>query len=259
MDKIAVYTAITGHYDDLHAVLHIEPSFDYICFTDYDFHGKIPFPWKQIRLPKSAWESKDVARYCKLNPHKLLPMYNSSVWIDGNISIKNNILDLVKKELSISDIASYEHWWRDATEQEFFECARCGFDFAWKLRRQMDRYYNEGYRSPDFFENNVIFRNHMKPELIKMHEIWWCEYLKGGKRDQYSFTYSAYKSGIVIKSLGTHDPRVKKVYFDYSTHSKKRPFKQILVKIINRLYILTTGWSVSTSKRKNALVKNNRQ
>ncbi|MDK7031538.1 DUF616 domain-containing protein [Klebsiella grimontii] len=255
MEKIAVYTAITGSYDDLKPVLCIEPSFDYICFTDYDFKGKIPAPWLHIRLPKSSLVNKDVARYCKLNPHKLLPMYTSSVWIDGNISIKSEISNLVIGVLTSSDVASYQHWGRDATEQEFYECARCGFDYAWQLKAQLQRYYDDGYSSADFFENNVIFRNHMKPSLIMMHDIWWLEYLKGGKRDQYSFTYAAYKAGVIIKSLGMHDPRIKKMFFDYSQHAKNRPLKQTIIKIVNRLYIMATRWRVSESKRENALAK----
>lgn len=255
MDKIVVYTAVTGSYDDLQPVCCVESCFDYICFTDYDFSGKVPSPWKHIRLPKSSLDNKDIARYCKLNPHKLLPMYASSIWIDGNISIKCEIANLAKDILASSDVASYQHWWRDATEQEFYECARYGFDFAWQLKSQLQRYYKEGYRSVDFFENNVIFRNHMKQSLILMHDIWWSEYLQGGKRDQYSFTYAAYKAGVHIRSLGIHDPRINKIYFDYFQHAKKRPFKQNIIKIINRIYIFATQWRVSEPKRENALAK----
>lgn len=50
----------------------------------------------------------------------------------------------------------------------------------------------------------------MLENIIKMHNIWWSEYWRGGKRDQYSFTYSAFKVNESIFSLGEHDPRVVK-------------------------------------------------
>ncbi|WP_096964218.1 glycosyltransferase domain-containing protein [Escherichia coli] len=256
MPNLVIYTAVTGHYDELGNVYE-EPSVDYICFTDYNFTGTVPKPWKQIKLPPSNFSDKDLARYCKLNPHVLLPQYQHSLWIDGNIRIKGKIRNFIIDILSKHRIAAYEHWWRDKTEQEFHECARSGFDPAWKLYKQIERYKHEGYTSSDFFENNILMRNHMESDIIKMHEIWWGEYISGGKRDQFSFTYAAYKSGVNIYSLGVHDARVIKQYFDYVTHSKKRPLKQYIWIIINRIYISLTRWSVNEPSRTNKLVLNN--
>lgn len=253
MKKLVIYTAVTGSYDNLNAVNEPENICDYICFTDYKFSGNIPKPWRHIRLPPSSLKNKDLARFCKLNPHLLLPQYSSSVWIDGNITIKNKISNFVLNVLNEHNIASYQHWGRDSTEQEFYECSRYGFDFAWKLKKQIERYEADGYVSVDFFENNVIFRNHMLENIIKMHNIWWSEYWRGGKRDQYSFTYSAFKVNESIFSLGEHDPRVVKKFFDYQGHAKKRPILQTFIKIINRVYIFFSGWRVALSKRKNLL------
>lgn len=253
MKNIVIYTAITGGYDDLKSVFQ-ENGFDYICFTDYNFNGSVPSPWLHIRLPLSKLSNKNLARYCKLNPHKLLPQYDSSIWIDGNINIKSSIYDFTTSILSEHDVATYDHWWRDKTEQEFYECARVGFDSAWKLRAQCKRYYDNGYSSTNFYENNVIFRNHMKNKVIKMHEIWWNEYLRGGKRDQYSFTYASFKANQEIFSLGVHDPRVTKKYFDYNHHVSKRPLKQYFMMIVNLIYMKLSFWKVSVPSRANLLL-----
>lgn len=252
MNNLVVYTAVTGDYDNLSEILP-EKNVDYLCFTDNKFKGNVPEPWKKIVFPESKLSNKDVARYCKLNPHLLLPQYQHSVWIDGNIIIRKSIKEYALHVLSLSDIAAYEHWWRDKTEQEFFECARSGFDPAWKLNNQLSRYRKEGYISTNFFENNVIFRNHMKDNIINMHELWWAEYRRGGKRDQYSFTYSAFKNNLTIESLGMHDPRIVKNYFDYKNHKSNRPYTQYLWLIINRAYIFLTGWNVSKPLRDNKL------
>ncbi|MEX3019858.1 glycosyltransferase domain-containing protein [Kluyvera sp. STS39-E] len=253
MKKGVVYTAVTGGYDDFKKH-HENEQFDYICFTDYEYSGVIPSPWLHVRLPPSRLNNKDLARYCKLNPHLLLPNYDFSIWIDGNIRIKSDLYDYVQNILENYDIASYDHWWRDQTEQEFYVCAIQGFDLAWNLKHQYSRYKEDGYYSTNFYENNVLFRNHMSKNIINMQNLWWKEYLSGGKRDQYSFTYSAFKSNVNIHSLGMHDPRILKKYFDYSEHTKKRPWHQFLKIVLNRLYFICFPWVVAEPKRKNLLL-----
>lgn len=253
MNRLVIYTAVTGRYDDLSKIIS-EQGVDYICFTDYSFSGVIPSPWKQIMLPDSKLNNKNLARYCKLNPHLLLPQYEHSLWIDGNIVIKNQIKDYVLDVLSKCDVASYDHWWRDKTEQEFYECARQGFDPVWKLKKQLSTYQNDGYVSNGFFENNVLLRNHNKPRLVAMQNEWWGEYLKGGKRDQYSFTYAAFKNHVKIHSLGVHDPRIKKVYFDYKEHRRRRPINQYILLFINRCFMAITRWQVSKPTQENHLL-----
>lgn len=250
--NIVVYTAVTGSYDNLSPVKK-EDGIDYIAFTDQDFSGILPSPWVNIRLPPSRLNNKDLARYCKLNPQKLLPLYEKSLWIDGNIEIKNSVEELINEVLEHDLVASYDHWYRDKTEQEFLECALLGHDFILKLRKQYKKYVASGYSSYNFFENNVIFRKHMNDTVIKMHQLWWQEYINGGKRDQYSFTYASYKMGIKIKSLGLHDPRVVKKYFDYKSHSKSKPIKEKILMRINRIILFFYPWDVSKPERKNSL------
>lgn len=249
MNKIVVYTAITGNYDSLHSVNEIDEGVDYICFTDKNFNGAVPPPWTHVRLPESKLNNKDLARYCKLNPHILVANYEKSIWIDGNIIILSKLEKLIEEVLSQHDIAAYEHWGRDTTEQEFYECARYGFDYAWRLKKQCSEYYSDGYKSTDFFENNVIFRNHNVKKIKEMHDFWWAEYVMKGKRDQYSFTYAAYKHGVEIYSLGKHDPRIVKNYFDYVMHASSRPMAQLLTIIVNRLYLAMSNWKVKRCAR----------
>ena len=83
----------------------------------------------------------------------------------------------------------------------------------------------------------------MRGNVVRMHEFWWLEYIQGGKRDQYSFTYSAYRININILSLGVHDPRITKAFFDYSKHKVNCTGKKIFfTKRVNRLYIFFSGW-----------------
>lgn len=252
--KNVIYTAITGGYDSVKPIKIIDNDIDYICFVDSDFKGKIPQPWEKVVVDVEL-SNKDLARYCKINPHKLLSKYQRSVWVDGNIEIIDSLSEFLKRVLSQSDVASYDHWWRDSVEQEFYVCARAGLDKAWVLKKQWERYRRSGYRSRNFFENNVIFRNHLDKKVVAMHEVWWEEYINSGKRDQLSFTYSAFKCNIEIMSLGRHDPRLINKHFLYHPHIKNKPFLQRMVmKLINTLYIFFTNWRVAPPNKPNELL-----
>ncbi|TBM00964.1 DUF616 domain-containing protein [Hafnia paralvei] len=245
MNNFVVYTAITGNYDDIKPLSYVSKNLDYLCFTDYDFNGLIPAPWKQVRLPKSVWSNKDLARYCKMNIHEILPHYKGSMWIDGNIDIINNVDDLIKDSICISPISSYEHWSRCNIYQEMEECAKIGFDSVFILKNQVNFYNQEGFISNELFETNVLIRDHTAHCFHDLSALWWSQYVKFGKRDQYSLTYAAWKFDVKINNLGIHDPRFVNKYFSYSSHASNDKIKfskfdlmKKLNKLLNRLALL---------------------
>lgn len=240
MCKIVVYTAITGNYDNIKPLSYVNTNFDYLCFTDYEYTGVIPEPWKQIRMPPAKWCNKDLARYIKMNVHEILPNYEASVWIDGNIDIINNIEGLVFDALKKGGASSYQHWGRNNINEEMIECAKIGYDSIFILLKQMKQYGNEGFISNELYETNVLIRDHTNSTISEFSKIWWEQYMQYGKRDQYAFTYAAWKSGLNIHNLGRHDPRFIKKYFSYFPHKNGKSIKlyrikQLINKITNRI------------------------
>ena len=84
MDKIIVYTCITGSYDTLMQPFQAPEDFEFICFVQkgakkQDYSGvwkieEIPFEWEDMTL---------LARSQKLNPHTCLPEESRwSLWLD---------------------------------------------------------------------------------------------------------------------------------------------------------------------------------
>jgi len=233
-NRIVVYTAVTGGYDKLKAVCCLEDNIDYICITDSSFSGTIPSPWLHVVIPESKLSNKDLARYCKIMSHKLLPQYDISIWIDGNISIKGSMLNLIKDEFKEELVASYEHWGRKSVYDEMQECLKIGHDFYWTLRKQANFYKSKNFFSDVLFENNVIIRRNTDSKVIKMNEEWLSQYQTFGKRDQYSYTYAAFIANVNIKCLGEHDPRFVKRFFNYHCHkNKKHPISVSFRKLVN--------------------------
>ncbi|MFG0729879.1 glycosyltransferase domain-containing protein [Photobacterium damselae] len=238
MNKILVYTAVTGGYDSIKEIDNIENNIDYYCITDEHFKGEVPYPWKHIILRNSKKDAKNLARYCKMVPHRLFPNYDVSIWIDGNISIKGEISMLLNDALKKGNIASYDHWGRNNIYQEFQECALIGHDFAWILDKQLKYYKDAGFESNSLFETNVLIRRHNDHNVKKTMELWLEHYDTFGKRDQYSFTFVCFKNNEHIVSLGRHDPRYIKKYFDYHGHlSTKRTIKLRMKRLLNLIYL----------------------
>lgn len=120
------------------------------------------------------------------------------------------------------------------------ECAKIGYDSIFILLKQMKQYGNEGFISNELYETNVLIRDHTNSTISEFSKIWWEQYMQYGKRDQYAFTYAAWKSGLNIHNLGRHDPRFIKKYFSYFPHKNGKSIKlyrikQLINKITNRI------------------------
>ena len=98
--------------------------------------------------------------------HEVLQGCDVSVWVDGNIQILDDISELVNLVISDGYVGAYEHWGRNNIRDEFIECAKIGFDYAWDLHRQYRRYVNRGFSSNELYETNVLVRRHLCEKVV---------------------------------------------------------------------------------------------
>ena len=198
--KIVVYTCITGGYDNLIKPSFVTPGVDYVCFTDNkDLKSNI---WKIKPIPNELLEFSKVKqqRAVKILPHRYLPEYDISIWIDANVDTKANIKDyLTGFDFDKYSVFIPEHPARKCIYKEKQECVRLrkitgdGIDLADK---QMARYKAEKF--PENFglvQSNVVVRKHNDEYSKKLMEIWWAELKDYSHRDQLSFNYALWKVG----------------------------------------------------------------
>lgn len=226
-DKLAVYTALFGDYDDL-----IEPKekfegCDFICFTD------------QEQLKSDIWEIK-VIKECDLppNPHLFLGEYEWSLYVDANIAILKNPLELANKYLTKHDLALPKHFARDCIYEEAKECVILGKTKYEETKKQMDGYRKDGF--PENFglgENNILLRRHNGEKVIKLMTDWWNELKTQTKRDQLSLGYVIWKNGEKFWFMD-ESAREGMGYFEYTNHNqfKKRKFRD---RLIDKITILS--------------------
>ena len=192
-----IYTSIVGGYDKLRQPVAVDESFDYICFSD-DFHEPRVGVWRIRPIPCDLGDGGRLSRYVKILPHKALPEYDISVWMDANIVIKDGrFYEAVESAVSSGClIAQVPHPYRDCV---YDEAAWCYKDMRISLKdalRQIRHLSSEGFpRHYGLFENNLIFRRHGDPVVRKISEEWWKEYESYSARDQLSLMPVYWRAG----------------------------------------------------------------
>ncbi len=196
-DRLVVYTALFGAYDDLIDPAEKFVGCDFVCFTD------------QKHLKSDVWEVRFVED-CDLSPsmmnrrykiltHLFFPEYESSLYVDANIAILNNPYELKEKYLCDTDFALPKHFARNCLFDEAMVLLRSGRVKPLDVFKQMMTYKNEGYACQNSLgENNILFRRHNN--LVDVMDAWWQDLQYFSKRDQLSlmFVLWKFKTNVVL-------------------------------------------------------------
>ena len=96
MNKIAVYTAIFNDYDWLKDPVIETSGIDFICYTDSNKMSSKK--WKVIKLDLGDMSPSLMNRKIKLlYPYTELSQYDYTLYVDGSILIKGDILKFLSK------------------------------------------------------------------------------------------------------------------------------------------------------------------
>lgn len=198
--KKVVYTCITGSYDKLLDPLFYNPDFDYVCFTD---NNKLTSNiWDIRQLPKETESLTQVKkqRYTKVNPHKVLPEYELSIWVDANIDILGDLNAFINEHCNNQTANVYipSHPKRKCIYSEASAVKALKKDSNSIVDSQMARYRDEGFPSNyGLPQSGIILRRHNQEDCKKLMNAWWEEINKGSQRDQLSFSYALWKNSDV--------------------------------------------------------------
>lgn len=229
MKKYVVYTVNFGKYDFLQKCPENSEEIDYICFTDdRNLYSK---NW-QIRYIDVDSEKNDINRRYKFFPNLYLPQYEYSIYVDGNIAIKKDLINLFIKYKNLSNIAVLDHKYRKCLYEEAYVCIAAGKGVKEKIQETIFRYKSRGYPDQNgLYEMGVIFRKTMSPEIIALMTTWWEEFSIGAGRDQISFPYACWKNN-VIPTIINESPRVSSKYFSIKFHRHENSlnnFKRLIL------------------------------
>lgn len=202
MGKIAIYTCIIHGYDTLkQPSCPPPPGIDFICFVAQgESQGPRDGVWEIRELSGLGIEDPQIlSRYPKMHPHLLLPDYESSLWIDGNLQIcSSELYAILPKRYAEGTIyAGVPHPTRDCPYREARVCQTMGLISPLTLLKVWLFLFFHGIRPHSgLLENNLIYRRHCDIHIVTLDELWWRELQTLCRRDQLSLSYCLKRSGV---------------------------------------------------------------
>jgi len=204
--KIIIYTANIGNYDivDLPEFKKDNPDITFILFTTNTRFRSDDWEVRYVQSPHLInKDNQRVARYFKLQPHKVLPPHDINIWFDSCLSLKiANYKKFIKLNLLDRnlDMVSYRHPKRSCLYDEGIACMNQGLDNGIRIKKQMERYRKELFpKNSGLFDTGFLIR-HNTPKMTEFNDAWYKELMEGSKRDQLSHSYVLWKTKIAIAS-----------------------------------------------------------
>lgn len=202
--RIAVYTFLTGGYDELHQPLVIDEGADYYVISDNMISDMGIYKYIDVAsvVPEGIKDPFMQNRYCKMHGAELFKDYDYSIYLDGAIQIAGCITDHLE-QIGKTGIALYLN--EDCrciyeTGIVITLIGRCDFEMA---RNQLKLYAMDGMpENYGLLCGGYIFRDNKNPLGNKLMELWWDEYLKWPTRDQLCLTYVMWKMGLKLGDIG---------------------------------------------------------
>ncbi len=169
------YSSICGNYDSLRDDIEV--------FNDSE----------QDLFKNPVMNSK---RY-KVLSHKFFD--EDTCWVDGNIIPLDK--DKISELLGDYDVVVFGHPYRKNIYLEAVACQdRLPVVMQPKLLEQIMAYKQEGFNGEQLAECGVILRKNNEA-VKRFNDMWWSEICRWQWRDQISFPYCVWKSGVKVKYL----------------------------------------------------------
>lgn len=205
MNKIAIYTCITGAYDELQQPYLPADGFDFICFVGAgEKTAEKIGAWEIRELPQVGCEAKLRSRWAKLHPHLLLPDYEASLWIDGNILIADaSLYEFLRAKFESGVLYSgVPHPSRDCVYEEARKCRDMKYLSNFKLLSIWSWLALNGIkRHGGLVETNLTYRKHLEPKVVCFDELWWSKVEGLCYRDQISVMWCLREVGLPLDYL----------------------------------------------------------
>lgn len=194
--KIVVYTAITKGYDSLKEVVGSWTA--HVTFVAFLEEVQPSNGWIIRSLPSFSPDPCRNAKHPKILPHVHFPDTDYSIWVDGSIEIVSLLppIGLISQALCNADIAVFKHRRRSCIYDEADACIQANKDNHDVIKTQVNAYRLAGYPPNNGLgECSVIIRRHTDAAR-KFNEAWYQEICTYSRRDQLSFDYTAWRTGI---------------------------------------------------------------
>jgi hypothetical protein len=196
-EQLCVYTALIGDYEALNEQPAAKvSSIPFICFTD------------NPHLRSDTWDVRHISclldsdpirsqREIKLRPHKYLPEFEGSLYIDNSVLLVERPEAVFQQYFPASGLALPRHSYRQKVIDEFTEVYRLGWDDHARILEQLNHY---SLSCPEVLDERpywggIQLRDHRNAQACALLELWMTHVLRYARRDQLSINYVAHQLG----------------------------------------------------------------
>jgi hypothetical protein len=191
-----------GYSETFNDFVYDASDIDFICFTD-DAELRSEF-WQMRLLPRGLLDPVRRSKQIKALPHKYLPDYDWSLYIDNTVQLLLSAEEIFERYLApaASPMVCFKHPWRDCIYDEAEAVIAAGYDDAVRVRSQMDFYRSLGYPPANgLTKSTFLLRRHHDTTLHSVLERWHEQVLHHSLRDQLSLEPTAWSAGFAIAHL----------------------------------------------------------
>lgn len=202
-ERIAIYTAVFGPYDQVPEPYCKPDNCDFFIFTDQKDSIRDSV-WNKIESPDEikGYSNAQKNRYLKMHPHELFSEYKYSIYIDGNVQIVTDLTEYINI-LGSSGLGTHLHDSRNCIFLELETIIATGRENRENAKKHLLYIKESGIpEAYGLLQCNVIVREHDNPICVSIMENWWNEYQTYTKRDQISLPHVLYLKGIKIDEVG---------------------------------------------------------
>jgi hypothetical protein len=197
-----VYTCLFGFSEHFNDFVYPRDDTDFVCFTDDpDLRSKF---WTMRLVRRGDLDPARMTKRIKALPHRFLPEYDFSLYVDNTVRLKVPPARLFDEFLapSRSPLVCFRHPERDCVYQEAEEVIALAFDDPERVREQMRVYRQRGYPEHNGLAKTAfLLRRHRDPSLAPVLERWHEQVLRHSKRDQLSFNPVTWFEGFEVGYL----------------------------------------------------------
>jgi hypothetical protein len=198
MKRIAIYTAVAGHYDYLRAQPTQTDQVDWFAFTD-DSSMDCPGPWELESLPSHPQGPRMAAKVARCLPRQFLGDYDYAIWVDANMVVTNP--DFATQ--AIAAIRNGVATWRHPQRTCIYAEADASLQLAplkykdQPIREQVAHYRAEGHpRSGGLYATGTTAWDLHDEGAMALGAAWLAECERWSYQDQLSFPVVCRRLGI---------------------------------------------------------------
>jgi hypothetical protein len=191
----ALYTAIFGGYDSLREQ-PVMPGFDMVCFTDDP--TLTSSQWRVVVVRRRDEHPRMSAKKFKALPHKVLPQYERTVWVDAGIQIqRDDFAELVLEASGDTGLSLVRHPARNRVIDEARFCVDLAKYHGQPMLEQVEHYRRKGFPDESGLWAGGIIGRDSRRTVRTFGRRWWRENQRWTWQDQLSLPYLLWRLDLV--------------------------------------------------------------